>query len=288
MDIDKSVLLIGCGDLATRAGLQLITEGFKVTAVRRNTSLLPAEFDAMPADITRPETLLKLQGRIFDLAIISLTPDGRSEDDYRQVYLDGLKKVLSVLSDCPPALTIFVSSTSVYHQNDGEWVDECSTTVPRRFNGQVMLEAEQLIQTYCQRSIILRLGGIYGPERIHLLRQVVNGDRCEDLTAAYSNRIHIEDAARILVFLGLQSFNNIELASCYLGVDSTPVLLTELVNWLADELALDTVSGRHIRRSSANRQCSNKRLLDSGFILRYPDYKSGYRQVLALNQLAPE
>src|SRR5256886_16983899 len=81
----------------------------------------------------------------------------------RAVYVDGLRNVLSRLR--APRRFLYVSSTSVYGQRDGEEVDETSATEPVEESGRVVLEAESVLRSVCPEAVVLRFAGIYGPGR---------------------------------------------------------------------------------------------------------------------------
>jgi hypothetical protein len=96
---------------------------------------------------------------------------------------------------------LFVSSSSVFAQKDGEWIDETASTEPEGYSGKVMLEAEQLALHSGIPASVVRLTGIYGPGREWLLSQVRQGYRVAEEPPLYGNRIHAEDAASLLAFL---------------------------------------------------------------------------------------
>jgi len=100
-----------------------------------------------------------------------------------------------------PKLVIWVSSTSVYGNNQGDWVDEASPTHPISFSGKLLLEAEQQIQSLpCAHSIV-RFSGIYGPGRTRILSQIKAGVGRAAKPEQWSNRIHSEDCAGVLAHL---------------------------------------------------------------------------------------
>ena len=117
------------------------------------------------ADITKPETLEALPQ--VDTVLFSVGMDRTKYDDIRTVYVDGLKNVLSCLSGQSKHL-IYISSTGVYGDHGGNWIDESTTPNPVREGGKACLEAEEVIRSssFQSRSTILRFAGIYGPERV--------------------------------------------------------------------------------------------------------------------------
>lgn len=271
----KRLLVVGCGDLGTHLAALLHKQGVEVWGLRRDPSKLPAFIHPLAADVTSPTSLACLSGLQFDSAVISLTPGEFSDQRYRQIFVDGLANVLQVLS---ADQLIFVSSSSVYHQSDEQWVDEDSPTTPSSFSGKRLLEAEALLDGYASPTTVVRFAGIYGPGRRRLIEQVING---EGSPAIYSNRIHRDDCVGFLAHLVLKQWAGVTLPACYLAVDSEPVLLSEVKIWLAGELGIDptTLQAQSATRRGSKR-CSNRRMLASGYQLRYPSFREGYQTVL--------
>lgn len=263
-------LIAGCGDVGTRAGLLLAARGWRVTGLRRGGSL-PAPLEVRQADLTRPATLAGLPDDI-DLVLYLPTPGERHEAAYRAVFIDGPAALLASLPR-PPQRLLFVSSTAVYGELDGAWADEDTPAVPQGFNGEVLLEAERRLAAGPVPTVVARLAGIYGPGREWLLRRVREGAPCRP--DFWTNRIHADDAARMLVHLAtLPSPYPV-----YLGVDDAPATECEVLGWLAARLGLPgprrdaTVAGG---MATGNRRFSNRRLRASGFDFAFPDYRAGY------------
>lgn len=276
MDTNKSALIIGCGDLGLRCAKLLIDEGFVVTGARRNCYALPDWIHPVTIDVTRPETLEPVREQGWDLVIISLT--ARGEEGYDQVYVQGIKNILAALKASP--LVLFASSTSVYSQMDGSWIDEQSATEPDGFAGRKILEAELLLKESGFASASVRLSGLYGGGRSnHLLAALREGRICPALPVKYSNRIHIDDAARLIVHLAKQYFSAEDLQDVYLAADGNPAPLREIMEWLATEndIDIDLLEESYHARRGGNRRCSNQRVRDSGFRFIYDHYSDGFR-----------
>jgi nucleoside-diphosphate-sugar epimerase len=262
-------LVAGCGDVGTRAGLLLAAAGWQVTGLRR-AGALPPPLAVLHADLTRPDTLRALPA--VDTVLYLPTPDARSEAAYRAVFIDGPAALLAALPR-PPARLVFVSSTAVHGDHGGAWVDEDTPPAPEGFNGAVLLEAEQRLLAGPVRTVVARLAGIYGPGREWLLRRVREGAPCRaDL---WTNRIHADDAARMLVHLaGLPDPYPV-----YLGVDDEPALECAVLGWLAARLGLPAPPAHAEARGAlavGNRRLRNARLKASGFVFGYPDFRAGY------------
>jgi nucleoside-diphosphate-sugar epimerase len=277
---NKKLLLVGCGDIATQLGHRMLAHGYAVTAIRRNIALLPVEFEGMSADVTKPETLSTLAKIDFDAVVITLTPSARSEEGYMQSYYQGTKNILAALQHNSNTLLLFASSTSVYHQADGNWVDETSPTNPEGYSGQVMLKTEKLLADSKNSSINVRFGGIYRTGQEVFLNQVRAGAVAPS-QEYYSNRIHSNDCAGVLEHLIMCYEKGQSLAECYMAVDCEPAPLAEVVAWLRDQLADGAIKdGDELKRRAGSKRCSNRRLLELGYKFKYPSYREGYRVII--------
>ena len=123
------VLFVGFGDLAGRCAEALIAHGHDVYGLgRRKQPPLP-DVHWIQADVAASKGLETLAGGYWDIVVVTLTPGERSEQAYHSVFVEGLRNLLGVLDQAPPGLLLFASSTSVYSQHQGEWVDETTELV---------------------------------------------------------------------------------------------------------------------------------------------------------------
>ena len=276
---DSPVTLIaGCGDVGGRLAKCLMADGHRVYGLRRDTSHLPKGVIPVQGDLAA-NMLGEWPDRI-DYVVYCAAAGRQGEDGYRQTYIAGLEHVLSKLKTLaePPQRIFFTSSTAVYHQQGGEWVDELSATHPENFNGKVMLEAETLLLNGTMPATVIRFGGIYGPGRNFMLKKVQQGEVYIESPVVYGNRIHSEDCAGMLAWLIRLEQNNQCVHPLYLGVDSEPAPLSEVTNWLAEQIGVKPVSETTVIRQS--KRCRNKRILETGYALRYPSYRDGYKMLL--------
>jgi nucleoside-diphosphate-sugar epimerase len=221
----------------------------------------------------------------LEFVVYTAAPDGPDEGDYRSIYVEGLSHVIDALRHQAqkPRRVLFTSSTVVYAQSAGEWVDETSPTEPVHFSGIRMLDAERLLLGSSFPATILRLGGIYGPGRAGLIERVRKGEAvCIDGPATYTNRIHRDDCAGALQHL--MSLPQQE--GLYLGVDHEPAEEGEVLRWLAAQLGVppprverSTDLGPR-RRRAGNKRCRNTKLVASGYVFRYPTFREGYGALL--------
>ena len=256
----RRILIAGCGDLGTRIGLRLAAAGDTVFALRRRIDALPPALHPIAADLSRP--VVDLPDGV-DALVYCATPDARDEASYRRVFLTAPSALLSALPD-PPLRVLFVSSTAVYGEDSGAWVDERTPESPSTFNGRILLEAERTLAGRVAGCVVLRCSGLYGPGRERMLRRARAG---ETGSARWSNRIHVDDAAAAAVHLLALDAP----MACYLGSDDRPEREDHLLAWMRGEsiAGADSVQvrGKRIR---------NLRLRASGFEFSYPDFRAGW------------
>lgn len=278
-----NVLVAGCGDVGCALGRVLVGSGAGVWGLRRGAAALPEGVVPIRADLRRRGELAGLP-RETEALVFCASADGFDEDAYRALYVDGLRNVIHALrtAGAPLRRVIFTSSTSVYGQSRGEWVDESSSTEPTGFSGRVMLEAERVVAGLGPAGATIRLAGIYGPGRRRLVDMVRQGKAvCREGAPRYTNRIHVEDCAgAIACLLGLD-----DAAGTWIGSDLDPAEECEVFDWIADRLGVPRpprgggdagVSGR----DGSNKRCSSARLRGAGYRFRYPSFRDGYAEML--------
>ena len=204
------------------------------------------------------------------------------EAGYRAAYVQGLEHVLEWLNDYGqvPNRLLFVSSSSVYGQQDGEWVDERSSTVASGYSGRVMLEAEQIALKSGIPASVVRLTGIYGPGREWLLTQVRRGYRVAVEPPLYANRIHADDAAGLMACLLEADRRGVALEDVYIGVDDEPAALADVVGWLRGYLGVNEWDDDSSVRRTGSKRCSNARAKALGWTPKYPSFREGYAAIL--------
>lgn len=289
MGTQRTILIAGCGYVGSALARELVAEGHVVYGLRRNVGALPDGVRGVAADLSDRASLRAIPSDVEQL-VYAASANGRSEEAYEDAYVRGLENVLDALSAAPLERALFTSSTAVYGQDDGEWVDERSPTEPARFTGEVLLRAERLLADAVTHACSLRLAGIYGPGRTWLVRRVASGEvtvEREDHAGhpRYGNRIHRDDCAGALHhLLHLDAPEPV-----YLGVDDAPAPLREVYAYVAELLGVappvpgdDVGSGR-----GGNKRCSNARLKESGYALRVPSYREGYPEIVRAFQEAP-
>ena len=272
---DKKYLFIGYGDIAQRLAKRFACEQVSMVGVAR-TQKSCDNVTLWQGAIQDPSISQQLQSTGFDVAVITLTPSERGEQGYRDAYLNNVQHLVKLWqTGTPPGLVVLVSSTSVYGQAGGEWVDEHSETVPERATARILLETEQALQQSGIPCAVVRFSGIYGPGRDHLLRQVKAGKPGNE---GYTNRIHADDCAGVIAHLIARHHNGQPLKPIYLATDCAPVTAKDVRQWLAGKLGVSLQGDAG--DTDGGKRCSNALLLADGYQFIYPSYKEGYRKVV--------
>lgn len=276
----EQVLIVGCGDIGRRLAQCLPQDTYEVTGLRRNPPEDLPYLRYQACDVTNAEELAEVLRQNFAVIIISMTPSERSDAGYERAYVQTCRNLVAGLGaqSLKPRLVIFVSSTAVYGQLDGSWVDENSPTRPEGFSGQRLLEAESVIQNSGYPYSIVRFSGIYGPNRNRLIEQVKQ--KRASTSTHFTNRIHADDCARSLAHLIELDRKGENLQSMYLATDSAPAPMLDVVTWLAEQMGVAEFLSETAANERGNKRCSNQRLLDSGFEFRYPSYRDGYIELI--------
>jgi nucleoside-diphosphate-sugar epimerase len=271
-------MIAGCGDVGIRLGLQLSRAGWTVYGLRRQAASLPVPILPVRGDLASSEVPRGWPNGKLDYLVYAASASQHDEPGYRQAYVEGLRNALGWLEQRGqrPQRVFFVSSTGVYAQNGGEWIDETSATEPTGYTGQVMLEAEQLALECGFPATRVRMAGLYDPVRPWMQNQVRSGLRVERDPPQYSNRIHRDDAAALLACLLQTDLNGGALEDCYLGVDDDPAPLHEVVDWLRERLGVTQWAEQAMTRRAGSKRCSNARARALGWVPQYPSYRNGY------------
>jgi len=277
-----SVLIAGCGDVGSRLATQLLAAGWEVHGLRRDISRLPDGVIGVAGDLFNKDCPQTWPVGAVDYLVYCAAASDHDEAGYRAAYVQGLEHVLEWLDDYGqvPNRLLFVSSSSVYGQKEGEWVDESSPAVASGYSGSVMLEAEQIALKSSIAASVVRLTGIYGPGREWLLTQVRRGYRVAVDPPLYANRIHADDAAGLLAHLLEADHRGVKLDDVYIGVDDAPAALADVVGWLREYLGVTEWADDASVRRTGSKRCSNARAKALGWVPKYPSFREGYAAVL--------
>lgn len=284
------IAILGCGYVGTRLGDQLLADGHSVVGVRRSDAglarLEAAGLEGVRADVTDAKSLTRVPD--VDVLVFSASSNGRGAAAARDVYLEGLETTISAFGqrDTPPDRLIYTSSTGVYGDHDGAWVDESIPVSRNTARQRVLVTAETTaLETARSQGIsgtVARFAGLYGPDRYRLSRYLDG-----PVTEGYLNLVHQEDAAGAVRYLinGEHAMDDTVLV-----VDNEPVQKWTFADWLADQCnepppekltlsdRLESVDdAARKRRIAANKRCSNAKLRRLGYSFTYPTFREGYR-----------
>ena len=281
-------LIIGCGYLGLRVAKIWKEQGHCVNALTRKperaANFAEQGITGIVGDVTQPDSLNELPAA--EIVLVAVGMDRSMYSDIEMVYVGGLQNVLTKLPNSPKHL-VYVSSTGVYGDFGGDWVDEESTTQPLRPGGEACLKAEQLIRDseLGGQATVLRFAGIYGPDRVPTKQRVEAGDWKKLSSAGFLNLIHVDDGARIVD----QVSKTQPAGETYLVGDGSPVLRRDYYSYIAECLGLEEIPWSETEvdpkaaRSGSNKRISNKKLVEQ-FNVRFdfPDYRAGLKQAMSV------
>ncbi len=275
-----SKLIIGCGYLGMRAARRWLDAGESVHAVTRRDARAQEFTDLgltpLVADVTDPKGMPDLPA--VETVLYAVGFDRNAGYDRRSVYVNGLANVLAAL----PAETqriIYISSTSVYGQSEGEMVDEDSACRPTTEGGRACLAAEETLRQHPlgARATILRCAGLYGPGRLPQRELLTSGRAIPSRGDTYVNLIHIDDAVEA-VFAAERDATP---PAMFVVADGHPVLRRDFYGRLAELLEVappmfDNTPRDPNRRSATNKRINPSRALrDLNLKFKHPSYKDG-------------
>ncbi len=271
-------LIAGCGDVGLRVAVRLAGRGSAVTGLRRSPGELPHGIDTLAADVREPRTLIDLPADVTRVVYLP-TPDVRTPQAYQAVFVDGLRNLLAALDTAVLERVVLITSSAVYGDHDGAWVDEHAPVDPPGFNGRILHQAEQWLAVQPVTSSVLRLAGLYGPGRTRLFDRLRSGKvRVRREPPFWSNRIHVDDAAAAILCV----LDAPQPQPLYLGVDDTPLPLAELYDYLAVLLGVPAPAAGPAPSGVGSKRLSNARLRAAGFEPRWPDAREGYASLIGV------
>ena len=268
------ILIAGCGYVGSATADLFHTAGWEVegwTHSGDSASQLSAKpYPVCAVDITDRDAV-QGAGRTFNAIIHCASTGGGGAESYRRIYFCGVKNLIQILQ---PDRFIFTSSTSVYAQTNGEWVDEDSAAQPQHETGKILRETEEFVRQ--SGGIVARLAGIYGPGRSALLRKFLTGEaRPENGVERYQNQAHRDDIAAALLHLAKLP-NDPGLVNV---IDDEPLTQRECYEWLAAKLQRpmppSVKRAGERKRGASNKRVSNRRLRALGWEPKFPTFPIG-------------
>ena len=296
-----TIAIFGCGYLGRRVARQCTERGMQVIPVTRNPSTAEnfskEGWQPVVADITDPVSLDHAidEFRDVDYVLFAVGFDRAAGMPIEEVYVGGLQNVLQRLPEFsqPHQRFIYISSTGVYGQKQGEWVDEDSPCEPERVGGKACLSAEKALikSRFANSSILLRFAGIYGPGRLPRKKDILQDRTITAATSGFLNLIHVDDGVLVV----MASFRA-DAPARYVVSDGHPVPRGDYYRELARQLGVDDLKILEIdsespagQRARASKRIRSDRFRDRlGVKLKYVDYRAGLRQALRVEGTATQ
>ncbi|WP_309398262.1 NAD-dependent epimerase/dehydratase family protein [Cerasicoccus maritimus] len=295
---DSSVLILGCGYVGVAVGKALATAGAQVDALTRNVDRA-AEANGFARQVYRCDLdSAEWHSQVaeqYDFVLNCVSSAGNGMEGYRKSYIGGMESVIAWAQSKSIGTFAYTSATSVYPHSDGRIVTEEDVPADLTASGDVLREAEELIENApagsWDRAFILRLGAIYGPTRHHLLDALKRGTTTFPGEGGfYLNYIHLDD----IVSSVLAAFASADSpGGAFNVVDGDYPTKADVVEWLAEQIGAPkpvfdpSAQGRrgpmrtNAQGSLPNRRVSNEKLRrELGWTPKFPDFKAGYAGLL--------
>jgi len=280
-------LIIGCGYVGRALGTELVRLGHEVFGLRRSQAAGLDGIRPLAGDVTDLADLRRLP-LPFDWVVNTVSSSKGGAEDYRRVYLRGTENIIQWLAPAPPKRFVYTSSTGVYAQDDGSDVDETSPAGGATETGRILVEAERRLFDAVNAggfpAVVLRVAGIYGPDRGHLFRQYLRGEAVmAGRGERWINMIHRDDVAGCII-AALEKGRPGEI---YNAVDDEPVRQIDFFRWLSGVLGGDMPPFAEPAPQGGKRGATSKRVLNLkikaglGYRFRHPTFREGYAAEIA-------
>ncbi len=287
MSINNRIAITGCGYIGKLLALQLLNKKTPVTGyVSSDTSLAECNNSNIPCEIIeldKPLNDIDLTGR----RVIYLAPPPRSgKTDTR------ISNYLHAIEMHKPEKFVLISTTGVYGDCKGAWIDESTALNPTADRAFRRADAERQVQQFCQHHniplVILRVAGIYGAGKIPLERIKSGLPIVKKEDSPFTNRIHADD----LVNICEQALLNPKITGIYNVTDGHPGTMYDYFVGIASVMnlpappAISLEEARHqlsegmLSYMAESRRIKNKKLLkDFDLVLRYPNLQAGLKHI---------
>ena len=274
------VLIIGCGQLGFSIVNNADSDVFKLYGFSRSLRKSPASIEMHQVDILKTEAIDAIKLVNPEIIIYAVSADTQSIESYQDHYVLGLKKTYEAILELDHFKHLFfVSSTRVYGQRTTKILSELDIAEPSDYGGEALMEAETVARQLKDKATILRLSGIYGPNRKRMIQLAQSNPGNWPATNNWSNRIHEEDAARFIVFLMKRIMMQESIEPLYLVTDGVPTKQYDVLTWIRNRLQL-TTDTIELPILESGKQLQSVLLNQTGFVLKYPDFTYGYEAMI--------
>jgi len=284
-------IIVGCGEVGTRLAQRLLARGEAVRGLVRSITsaarlaavgVPSVVYDLMTPDAA-PAGLVTAGVDLFHFA----PPPEQGVLDLHTRHLVAL-----FAHSGNPRRIVYISTTGVYGDCRGAWIDETQPVQPQAERSQRRWDAEQTLQHWRERSggevVIVRVAGIYGPGRLPLARLRQGLPLVRPAEAPYSNRIHVEDLVTVCDAARERGVDG----AVYNACDDAPSTMTEYFLAVAAAAGLPAPPLLPLAEASAqvsagmrsyhaeSWRISNRKLREElGVVLQYPDLAAGLRSL---------
>ncbi|MDP6892041.1 MAG: NAD(P)H-binding protein [Verrucomicrobiota bacterium] len=279
-------LIIGCGYTGEALGERLCSIGHEVSGVRRNKAnnarLIELGITPLNLDITKTTEIQQIPNN-YDNVIIAVSSSRGGIETYKNVFGKGIINISNWLrTQSSIKSVIFISSTSVYRETHGEWVNEEINNPPSNSTSKTLWNAEQLVTRIASPVTILRSSGIYGPQRGYLFNQYMKGiAKIDGKGERFINMVHRNDLVESII----KSLPNP--GGIYNITDDEPVTQYEFFKWLSSTTGrpmppnTPPIDPATRKRGITNKRVSNALFKDKfGFNYIYPTFREGLTEEL--------
>jgi nucleoside-diphosphate-sugar epimerase len=287
-----SKLIFGCGYLGGRVAQRWRALGNDVVVVSRSPERAVVfkqhGYAVIMADVTQPSTLIDLPAA--ETVLFAIGCDRTTGQSIEDVYAGGMRNVLAALPSGTGRM-VYISTTGVYGDTGGDWIDEETPPDPQRDGGRASLAAERVLAEHPlgRNAVVLRLAGIYGPGRIPFRSLLRAGAPIPAPSDGNLNLIHVVDAAAVVLAaadgdLGKSTGR----PHIYCVSDGHPVERGDYYREVAcrigaapPEFVVPDADSPRAARAAQDRKVRNERMLaELGVQLTYPDYRAGLAAIL--------
>ncbi len=274
------VLIIGCGQLGFSIVNNADSDVFKLYGFSRSLRKSPASIEMHQVDILKTEAIDAIKLVNPEIIIYAVSADTQSIESYQDHYVLGLQKTYEAILELNHFKHLFfLSSTRVYGQKTTKILSELDIAEPSDYGGEALMEAEMVARQLKDKATILRLSGIYGPNRKRMIQLAQSNPGNWPATNNWSNRIHEEDAARFIVFLMKRIMMKESIEPLYLVTDGVPTKQYDVLTWIRNRLQL-TTDTIELPILESGKQLQSVLLNQTGFVLKYPDFTYGYEAII--------
>ena len=230
------ITIIGCGDIGQRVAARYQQQGSLVRGLVQTRgsaeALQKLNIEPIEANLDDPASLDDIDYKQNTLFYFAPPPRSGTKDTRMANWLT------SIRPNNLPNKVVIISTTAVYGDTGGDWITERSPLEPGTERGQRRLDAERQLSQWAKNNevpyVILRVPGIYGPDRLPRERLEKNLPVLNESECGFTNRIHSDDLAMICVTAAQRASS----AEIFNVSDGHPGTMTDWFNQVADALDL--------------------------------------------------